>query len=137
MPESLTFVINPENQAASIDLFLKAFGDISRLLNDVDYAINRGRSRRRWIISQLHSSSPTVTVEPLLRDQETIEAVAFGIRTVTIGTDEPPQYFTEQALEDLKRMRRLFTGKDKARSILAEGAGSQWDPELVERFAEL
>ena len=27
--------------------------------------------------------------------------------------------------------------KDKAKSILAQGAGSQWDPELVDRFAEL
>jgi len=118
MPEGLTFTINPELQPASLDLFLKALEDIRRLLLDVDYAVHRERSGRRWIIDRLHSSSPTVGVRPLLGDQDTVNAVASGIRAITIGTDQPPQYFTEKALEDLKRMRRLFIGKDRAKSIV-------------------
>ena len=118
MADGLTFVIHPEAQAASIDLFLKALDNIRRLLRDVDYAIHRERSSRRWVISQLRASSPSITMQPLLGDRETIDAIAVGIQAVTIGTDQPPQYFTEQALEDLKRMRRLFVGRDRARSIV-------------------
>ena len=118
MAEDLTFVINPEAQAASIDLFLKAVEDIRRLLRDVDYAVHGGSATRRWIISGLHASAPTVSVQPILGDEESMAAIAGGIRTVTIGTDQPPEYFTEQVLEDLRRMRRLFTGRDRARSIV-------------------
>ena len=118
MPESLIFAINPQTESVSLDLFLKALDDIRRLLRDVDYAIHRERSSRRWIINQLHSTSPTVSVRPLLGDEETVDTIAEGIRAVTIGTDQPPQYFTEQALEDLKRMRRLFVGRDRAQSIV-------------------
>ena len=118
MADDLTFAINPETEAASMGLFLKALQDISRLLRDVDYAVNRERSSRRWIISGLQASSPAITVEPLLGDRETVDAIGDGIRAVTVGTDEPPQYFTEQALEDLRRMRHLFVGKDRARSIV-------------------
>ena len=117
MAKGLTFVINPENQSASVDLFFKALEDIRRVLRDVDYAIHRERSGRRWVISELHSSSPTLTVNTLLGDHETMCSVATGIRIVTSGTDEPPQYFTEQVLEDLKRMRRLFRGNDRAKSM--------------------
>lgn len=117
MADDLTFVINPETESASIGLFLRALDDISRLLGDVDYAIYKDRSKRRWVIRRLQASSPTVTVQPILGGREAIEAIAAGIRTVTLGTDQPPQYFTEQALQDLKRMRRLFRGQDRARSI--------------------
>ena len=118
MPEGITFEINPDTQSASVDLFLRALGDINRLLRDVNYAIHRERSGRHWVISHLHASAPTVTIEPLLGDQETVNAIAQGIRSVTLGTDQPPEYFTEEVLEDLRRMRRLFRGKDKARSII-------------------
>ena len=118
MPDGLTFTINPDAQTTSVELFVKALRDISRLLNDVDYAIHRGSSSRRWVIEQLHSSAPTVTVQPLLGDQETVFIIAEGIRSVTNGTNEPPQYFTEEVLKDLQRMRHLFVGKDQARSIV-------------------
>ncbi|MBI2855999.1 MAG: hypothetical protein HYX93_04055 [Chloroflexi bacterium] len=118
MASGLTFVINPDAQAASVDLFFKALENIRRLLRDVDYAIHRESGTRRWVISEMHSSAPTLTVNPLLGDRETIDAVAMGIRSVTIGqADHPPQYFTEQALNDLAQMRRLFKGRDRARSI--------------------
>ena len=118
MPDSLTFVINPETDSSSVRLFLKALENIDRLLRDVDYAVHRERLQRRWVISGLRASSPTVTVAPLLGDENMVEAIGVGIRTITIGTDHPPQYFTEQALEDLRRMRRLFIGKDRASSIV-------------------
>ncbi|MCH8109095.1 MAG: hypothetical protein IIB15_03105 [Chloroflexi bacterium] len=117
MAESLTFVIQPETQEASIDLFFKSLESIRKLLHDVDYAIHRERTGRRWIISRLGSSAPSLTVQPLLGDKETVDIIASGIRAVTNGTDQPPQYFTEEALQDLIDMRRLFTGRDRASFI--------------------
>lgn len=120
MTTTLTFTINPDAPSASFDLFIKAAGDINRLLRDVDYAIHREKVARRWIIHSIHSSAPTVTLEPLRGDEETVAAIADGIRAVTIGIDTPPSHFTEDALLDLKRMRALFVGRDRAKSIRSE-----------------
>ena len=117
MPTGLTFVIHPDSQVASVDLFHRALGDINRLLLDANYAIRRERSARHWIVSGLHSSSPTITIDSLLGDQEAIAAIGDGIKVITEGTDIPPSFFTEQELDDLKRMRKLFRGRDRARSI--------------------
>ncbi len=117
MPEGLTFTIRPDNQDASVDLFVKVFDDISRLLNEVSYAIHRDRTGRRWVIAGLHSSAPSVTVRTLLGDEESLLVVASGIREVTNLTDRPPEYFTEPVLERLGQMRRHFRGRDKVRSI--------------------
>ena len=118
MSNGLTFTINPDNQSASVELFLKAMGDINRLLRDVDYAIHHEKTARRWIIREIHASAPSVTVEPLLGDEETVATIAEGVRTIASGADAPPDYFTEEALLDLKRMHRLFVGTDRARSIV-------------------
>ncbi len=123
MSNGLTFTINPDNQSASVELFLKAMGDINRLLRDVDYAIHHEKTARRWIIREIHASAPSVTVEPLLGDEETVATIAEGVRTIASGADAPPDYFTEEALLDLKRMHRLFVGRDRARSIVVARNG--------------
>ena len=113
----LNFTINPNNESASLSLFLKAVQRIQRLINDVDYAVTRERSSRRWVITQLHSSAPTITVRPLLGDTQTVNAIGRGIHMVTSGVNDPPEYFTEDALLNLKRMKSLFEGKDRAKTI--------------------
>lgn len=118
MAARLTFTINPEAQSTSFDLFLKAARDINRLLIDIDYAIHRDKVARRWIIYSIHSSAPTITLESLRGDEETAVAIADGIRAITVGIDTPPGHFTEDALLDLKRMRTLFVGRDRAVSIV-------------------
>ncbi len=117
MPKGLTFTIKPESEVASLDLFRRAIGDINRLLLDANYAIRREKSVKSWVVSNLQSSAPTITVSSLLDDKEALDAIGFGIGTVTAGTDLPPPFFTEKELEDLKKMRGLFTGRDRARSI--------------------
>ena len=117
MPKGLTFAVNPESEVASVDLFRRALEDINRLLLDANYAIRHERSVSSWIVRGLHSSSPTITVGSTLDDDEAVEAIGQGIKAITSGTDHPPNYFTEKELEDLKKMRRLFVGRDRARSI--------------------
>ena len=113
----LNFTIYPDNESASLSLFLKAMQRIQRLIRDVDYAVTQERSDRRWIISHLHSSAPTVVVRPLLGDVETVDAIGTGLQMVTSGVDAPPEFFTEDALVNLKKMKGLFAGKDRAKNI--------------------
>ncbi len=113
----LTFAIYPEGESVSLTLFRKSIEDIHRLITDVDYAVTREKGLRRWVVSELRSSIPTITLTPLLGNEETMEAIAKGLGLVAGGSSEPPAFFTEQALEDLRRMRRLFTGRDRARRL--------------------
>ena len=117
MPDSLTFVINPADEFSSFDLLIKSLDDIKRLISHVDYAIYRRRPRRGWLVHSLKSSAPTITLTPEREDRQAVGIISDGLRTVTEGTDQPPPYFTEPVLEDLKKMRRLFRGRDGAQSV--------------------
>lgn len=118
MQNGITFTIQPDAESASLSLFRKAIEDIERLIRDVDYAVTHEKSPRRWVIDELHSSAPTVTIRSLLGDSETVDAIAQGLAVVTAGASEPPRYFNEAALDDLKRMNRLFAGRDRAKAIV-------------------
>ncbi len=124
----MTFIVQPETETASVSLLLNALDHINRLLRDVDYAILGARSESHWGIRKLQSSAPSITVQPLFRNghyPQAVEAISDGLRAVTDGTDHPPQYFTEQALVNLGKMRRLFSGKNPARSITVLRDGEQ------------
>lgn len=122
MADALTFVINPEGEYAPLRLFTQAVGQIERLIMDVDYAITKERSPQRWEIGYLHSSAPTVEIRQV-KEGESVDAIANGLRVITVGTDEPPQYFTEQALQRLQRMQTLFDGRVRARTIEVRSDG--------------
>jgi len=119
MADSLTFAIQPDAESVSLSLFAKSVEDIRRLVRDVDYAVTRQRKGRRWIISQLRSSYPTMTIKPMLDGTDTVDAIATGLRIVTAGVSvEPPPHFSADALDDLLGMRRLFSGRDRARRVV-------------------
>ena len=125
MTESITFVVHPETEETSLDLFVKSIEDVQRLIKEVDYAVTRERPRRKWIIAELHSSAPSVTISPLV-DGKTLDVVAKGLRLLTAEKpSEPPPHFTTEVLKDLKRMRRLFRGKDKARCLTFHVNGNE------------
>ena len=117
MANSFTFVIYPENEQTSFDLFQKTIDDIRRFIRDIDYSVTRERGKRRWVIESLHSSNPTITVRPLLQNDELIGVITEGIDRVANGALEPPKHWNEPTLEDLRRMKRLFRGKDRARKV--------------------
>ena len=118
-PEGLTFVINPEAEYASVDLLLHSVEDIVRLLRRIDDAIHGPRHQHKWVVRELRSSAPTITVEENpLNGVRSAEVIVQGLRTLTCGTDEPPQHFTVPVLENLAKMKRLFTGTGiRAKSI--------------------
>lgn len=117
MSYELTFIIHPEAESVSLNLFEKSLHDIHRLVKDVDYSVTKESGARRWIISHLHSSSPTISLRPVLDNDETISALVDGLDTIKIGGIEPPPHFSEDVLDDLLQMRRLFKGKDKVRLL--------------------
>ena len=119
MPDQLTFVIQTTEEFSSFDLLVKSLEDIKRMLRHVDYAVH-GRSNRRdqeWVVHSIRSSAPTITLAPRRDDRRMVGIVGEGLRVLTEGTDQPPQYFTESVLENLQKMRRLFRGKGCARSM--------------------
>lgn len=117
MDNALTFSIYPDGETVSLALFNKTLRHIQRLVMDVDYAVSREKGVRRWVIEELHSSVPTVSIRPLLPDPMMIETIRRGISIITQGTLEPPDHFDEGSLDDLKRMAGLFRGRDRARHL--------------------
>ena len=117
MSDRLTFTIHPTEEMSSLDLLFKSLEDIRLLLRDVDHSIYGQRVSAEWRISSIRSSAPTVTLSPARADTSAVEIVGEGIRLITSGTDHPPSHFTEPAVEKLRKMRRLFRGRDRADSI--------------------
>ena len=122
MEDDLTFVIHPEGDSASFALLSRSLEDIRRLLRGVDRAIHGVKSQHEWMVGELRSSAPTIALRPALNGHEAdgveaVHVIGAGLRIVTGGTDQPPPYFTEKALEDLGKMRRLFGGRGRATSI--------------------
>lgn len=118
MPEHLTFIIDPADQFSSVDLLWKSLENIRKLLRSVDYSMSRRKPRQQWIVRSIKSSAPTLTLTPANGVcPEAVSVIGDGLRRVTAGTDIPPMYFSEPVLLDIKKMSRLFKGKDKARSI--------------------
>ena len=125
MQHELTFAIYPESELASVDLLLKSLEDIGRLLRDVDRAMYGPKSKHRWYVGKIQSSAPTITVRPDPLGANAVEAVGVGLRSITTGTDRPPPHFSEQVLINLRKMRRLFGGDNRARSIAVSVDGRQ------------
>ena len=132
MADGLTFQIHPEDETTSLDLFVRTLEDVRKLLIEVDYAVNRERSGKRWAITQLHSSAPSFTIAPAggtaqldTGRKESMAAVVGGIDEISRGADRPPQYFTEDVLQRLVKMRRHFRGPGKAHHISVSGNGQE------------
>ena len=118
MADGLTFQIHPAGEIVSLDLFVRTLEDVRKLVIEVDYAVNRERSGKRWAVTQLHSSAPTFTIAPVIAGlEEPMEAIVSGIGEIAGGTDHPPQNFSETALLHLQKMRRHFRGHEGARNI--------------------
>ena len=122
MSDNLTFIIEPKKESASLALLAKAMADINRLLDAVDYALYGKDGQRAWHVVSLHSSAPTIIVAPDREDTSAVEVVAGGIQSVTEGASLPAG-ITEEALQALKRMRRLYAGQDCAASIAVQRNG--------------
>ncbi len=120
MANSLTFIINPVDDRSSLDLLYKSLENIRQLLRDVDYALHNRGSAPGWTVHSIHASAPTLTLIPGVSGGDSVRIVAEGIKSVTGGTDNPPEYFTELVVKDLLKMRRLFKGVSKASSLLVQ-----------------
>lgn len=124
MAQNLTFVIRPDDVSLSFGLFRKTIEDIEHFLKSVTYAATQQQGVRQWIIAELQSKDVAVTLEHILGDG-IAQHVVQGLRTIAIGTVEPPLYFSQFALDDLKGMSRLFKGRDRVRQLEFCSDGAQ------------
>ncbi|HLG68915.1 MAG TPA: hypothetical protein VK009_00680 [Chloroflexota bacterium] len=125
--DELTFALYPgEIGVVPLPLFLNAVADVQRLLIDVAYAVTRDKYKGRWIVTNLHSSAPTVTLRATSEGPETMDTLSAGLQSVVSGeAKEPPIGFTVDALADLKKMHRLFWGKERAQRLVFSRDGSE------------
>ncbi len=124
MADDLTFAIYPEAETISLSLLLRTITNVKRIVQDVDYAVTQEK-KRRWIVTKLQSSTPTITIKPVLDGSETIDAFGSGLETVMAGRQiDPPPSFTADALDHLKGMKGIFTYKrDRASRVVFTSDG--------------
>ncbi len=113
MAESLTWEIHPGTQTLYLKALVEAIAKLQKLVQDVDFAVTRERRGRPWIVTGLHSTTPTISIAPAIDGTDSVSAVKEGVRILTASEEpaSPPRYFSEEALDDLIAMRSLFTNR--------------------------
>lgn len=111
MGESMTWEIYPAHETIYLKALIDSIGKIRKLVQDVDLAVTREREGRPWVVTALHSSVTTMTIEPAIDGTGSVAAIKEGVRILTAPEEpsSPPPYFSEDALDDLIKMRGLFT----------------------------
>ena len=134
MADTLTFSLVPKNQDITFDTLLKGIEDVRKFVHAVDFAATRGKPRV-WIVERLRSSSPTIAIRPDDHDTQIIDAIVRGVAIITRQPDivEPPPLFSEEALEVLKGMRRLFKADVQRVEFSTNGMLPQQSPARVSR----
>lgn len=126
MANSLEFELYGDAEAVYYDALIKALADVQRLVRDVDWDVTREATGRRWIVKRLHSSTPTIAIRPAIDGAETLEVLQRGLETVIDPAGrELPSSFSESALQDLRRMGRLFKSKTKLRKLAFNSDGQE------------
>ena len=114
MAQNITFVLQPVTDFATLGVMAKAIEDIRKLMRYVDYAATRRKAGRLWQVESIHSTAPTVTLVPPPGEAEAVDIIANGLNLVTeVGTHSPPGHFSEDALQHLSKMGRLFKGRER------------------------
>ena len=113
----LTITVTPLEGAASFDLLLKSLEGMRRVLRRVDETMYGPRSKHKWNVYKLASSSPTITIEAEPAAVEVPTIVVDGFRSVGIGASDPPPYFSEPVLEGVTKLGPLFTSRNGLESL--------------------
>lgn len=127
MAESLTFTIEPAHESLWFQTLEKAIERLRKLVYEVDLAVTRERKGRPWVVTELSSSIPTITIRPVVDSAGVVDAIGEGLRVLT-GEQEPreaPRYFSEDALNTLRGMRSLFTERYKIARVSCAFDGEQ------------
>jgi hypothetical protein len=116
--ESLTFQIAPETEFISYELLEQSLSNIRRLVVDVDFAFTGEKIGRIWIVQDIRSSDPTITIRPMVDGSGVVDVIANGLAAI-IHEDaySPPVGYSIDALQDLRSMDRLFRGRERLRFL--------------------
>ncbi len=122
MAESLVFELQPRGEALTFRGLIEATESINRILRDVDYTITGNKIPHRWLVTKLSNPTPSMTLEPMLDEIGLVDLTARGLEAIT-GEDplsSPPEGFSEYALDDLRKTKRLFNGFYDMRAIVVK-----------------
>jgi hypothetical protein len=125
MADSLVFKLEPRGEALTFRALIESTESINRILRDVDYGLTGEKTARQWLVTKLSNPTPTLTLEPMLDEVGLVDATAHGIEVIT-GDDAPlapPKGWTDFALDDLRKMKRLFNGHYGMRQVTVSRGG--------------
>ena len=131
MARNITFVLQPETDFASLGAVARSIEDIRKLIRRVDYSATRRKAGRLWQVENIRSTAPTVTLVPPPGETDAVDIIATGLNLVTeVGTNSPPSHFSEDALQHLSKMGRLFKGRERLNriSVFVDDASSDEKP---------
>lgn len=136
MADALNFSLVPMEQSVTFAALVKGIESVHDFVQAVDYAATRGQPRI-WLVESLGSSVPTISIRPIDHDTRIIDTIMSGIASITHGAeiDEPPPSFSEEALEDLKKMRRL--AKEGVQRVDFSANGRRVPVRVAREIAEL
>ena len=117
MASTLAFAFNPRVEAASAHQFVKSLAAILKIIDAVDYSLHQGEQPNNWYIEKLESSAPTIRMYPKRNGFDTVAVIGAGLRELNETAYQPPEHFTETALERIHRMRSMFGEKSLLDSI--------------------
>ena len=114
MAETITFILQPETDFASLGMLAKSIDAIRRLIRSIDYSATRRKAGRLWEVQKIQSTAPALTLVPPPGETDAVDIIAHGLNLVTeVGTLVPPDFFSEDALQHLSHMSRLFKGRER------------------------
>ena len=132
MAETITFVLQPETDFASLGMLARSIEDIRRLIRHIDYSATRRKAGRLWQVQNIRSTAPTLTLVPPPGETDAVDIIANGLNLVTeVGTLVPPEHFSEDALQHLSHMSRLFKGRERLSRVPVYVNGEVSQADLV------
>lgn len=122
MAESLVFELQPRGEALTFRGLIEATESINRILRDVDYTITGNKTAHQWLVTRLSNPTPSLTLQPILDEVGLVDLTARGLESITAdeAPTAPPEGWSEYALDDLRRTKRLFNGYYDMRAIVVK-----------------
>lgn len=110
MADFLVFSLEPRGSSLTLRALLESVESINKILRDVEYGLTGDKKPRQWLITKISNPIPTMRLEPMIDEVGLVDAMAYGIRTITSeeAPHAPPNGWGELALDDLRGMKRLF-----------------------------
>ncbi len=140
----ITIVVDGDTEPIVAESFLSAVSNSLEVLKDLETAISmRRRTALKWVIGALHFGSPAMmTLRPIappeFRDisAQVVEAYLDGLELL-LRDGHIPEYFSDDALEAVKRLARIPTNGVRRLTLSHNGRTVRVTERIAVRIDEL